>query len=128
MTSKIFIIDVEIFCYRLHVLYCVSDKEYTDYMKKVFHGECQRNTNSSATFHMVQEGGYQESIIDFKVKLKKGERQSYELIAHESLHAVFEIAKVAGFKFCENSEEVFAYLSGFVNSRIYTGIFGGGKP
>jgi hypothetical protein len=120
--SKTFIINIEPFGYKLHILHCVSDKRFLSYAMKVFNIKVERDLINFATTHIVKDERFQECIIDFRTELPHN-RLSYDLIAHESLHVVFEIARFAEFRFCPDSEEIYAYLQGYITSQICSKLF-----
>jgi len=125
--SKSFVIDIELYDYKVHVLYLFTDDEIKEYVKKTFRDSDFERSTAPATFCNAEEAGlpFNECIIDFKRKLNQNGRLTRTWIAHEVFHAVCEITRYVDIPLCQQSEEAYAYLAGLITEKIYAGLFGG---
>ena len=115
--------DIDLYCYRVHVLHEVTDEDFKKHFNDVFNCEVERSKTSAAVWQMENKQGRCESIIDFKLKLKK-DSFSMNTIAHECQHVTFDIMEYIGMELdYKTNHEAFCYLMGHVTEKVYEIIY-----
>ena len=115
--------DVDVYFYRVHVLHEVTDEEFKKYFSEVFNCEVERSKTSAAVWQMENKQGRCESIIDFKLKLKK-DSFSINTIAHECQHVTFDIMEYINMELdYKTNHEAFCYLMGHITEKVYDIIY-----
>lgn len=119
---KSFIIDIEIYDSKVHVLYDATDEEFSRYMFDNFKVKKDRLQTSAACW-LITSGNGVTRLVDFRTKLKQ-DAYSVNTIVHESDHVAFEMMKELSIPYVyETTDEVHCYLCAFIAGKIYEEVF-----
>jgi hypothetical protein len=123
--ARTFIIEINIYKARVHILHSLSNNELQKYIEKYFPGASYERsspqTAAALTFH--QGTSLEEYAIDFSTPLKISSHLSHQTLSHEVFHITLEIMRSIGVELSLESEEAFTYLQGFIVGKIIEGIF-----
>jgi hypothetical protein len=120
-----FVIEVEFFDSKVHVLDGVSDDEFYTYIYTNFGKQNLERMMTTASYWSIRDKyNKTQHVIDFRQKLKK-DIYSFDTIVHESQHATIGILKLNSIPLSEDDgvEEVYCRLCAFISSRVYDGVF-----
>jgi len=106
-----FKIQADTYPFSVNVFICEDLIKVVDYVNKKQHrkGRDKYNKENFKNYHAVICSHHKHSPVIWMPKKPKSGRELSSL-AHEILHAVFEIMDWAGVKYDKSSEEAFAYL------------------
>lgn len=76
---------------------------------------------------MMSETESQTICLWFGSKKQRRARKIIEAVTHEVFHATYAILDFSQIELTEETEEVFAYLNGYLNNAVFT-IMRGEKP
>jgi hypothetical protein len=112
--------DIDIYCYRVHVLHDITDEEFIKYFKDTFRCPVDRDSAISASvWQMENTSGRRESIIDFRRKIKR-DMFSLNTIVHECLHVTFDVMEYIGMTLdYEKNHEAYCYLMAHITEKVY---------
>jgi len=111
--------DIDMYCYRIHVLHDITDEEFVQFFKDKFNCPVDRCKTPGTAWQMEHKDGQKQSIIDFRRKIK---RDSFSLntVVHECLHVTFDIMEHIGMELdYEKNQEVFCYLMGHITEKVH---------
>lgn len=121
-----FIIDIDIYASRIHILHNHSTEQFNEYLQQNFNGieYTRKENNAATTMIFTYDDGPQEYIIDFNSRMKRSNPFDAGIISHEASHVVFEICERLGIRYGIENQEAFAYLHGYIVQKIYEGLWG----
>lgn len=120
---KIFEIPVELYCTKVEVLKNLSDDEFYEYFTEHFTETPERMKTTATCWIIAGKDDAQHYVLDFRKPLKK-DSDSLNTIAHECLHAAFEILHKRCITLVHDvSDEAFCCLNAFIFEKVYTGLY-----
>jgi len=121
---KTFIVDIEIYDCKIHVLNNFTDDEFKDYVLNISSIEKIERTESVAAFWTIPcKNKKNEYVLDLKKKIKK-DGYSLNTICHECTHATFDIMKWVNIPYVNDAtDEAYCCLNAFIFQKVYEGIF-----
>lgn len=120
---KNFIIDIDIYTARIHIIYNNTDGEFNEYILNNFSLVVPRPKTDASYWSFTSDNGTTQYLIDFPHKLKQTDYNDINTITHEALHVTFDIMNTVKIKYDYENEEPFCYLNGLVNEKIFEGLF-----
>lgn len=124
MKSEPFVIDIELYDFRVHILHNFTDEEFQTYILGNFDlNEITRKTSTATCWTIYDKNGKPDFAIDFKRRLKR-DGYSFNTIVHEAAHVGFDIMNHVRVPYTHNvTDEAFCPLIAFISQKIYEGIF-----
>jgi len=121
---KTFIIDIELYDFKIHVLHNLSDKEFQEYILSNFDiTQIERKESVATCWTIYDKEGKPNFALDFKKKLKK-DGYSLNTIIHESSHIAFDIMDHINVPYThEITDEAFCPLIAYISQKVYEGIW-----
>ena len=121
---KTFIIDIELYDFKIHVLNNVSDEEFQEYILGNFDNtQIERKTSTATCWTIYDKEGKPNFALDFRKKLKK-DGYSFNTIVHESSHVAFDIMNHIKVPYTHDiTDEAFCPLIAYISQKVYEGIW-----
>ena len=119
-----FIIDIEIYDCKIHVMNSLSDEDFQSYILERGSIDKIERTESIAAFWTIPcKNKRNEYFLDFKKKLKK-DSYSMNTICHECTHATFDIMKWVNIPYVVDvTDEAYCCLNALIFQKVYEGIY-----
>lgn len=119
-----FIIDVELYDFKIHVLHDLSGCDFNEYILGHFDLEqIERKTSTATCWTIYNKDGKPDFALDFRKRLKK-DGYSLNTIIHEASHVAFDIMNHVKIPFTHDiTDEAFCPLIAFISRKIYEGLF-----
>lgn len=119
-----FIIDIELYDFKVHVLHDFSDEEFQEYILGNFDlDEITRRTSTATCWTIYNKNGKPDFAIDFRKRLKR-DGYSFNTIVHESTHVALDIFNHIKVPHTHDiTDEAFCPLCAYIAGKVYTGLF-----